>query len=169
MRYFHLTLIAGLSFFFFTQRSYCQLGVGAEAGYVLALQKEAFAGRIFFGDGAFDSFRIGAGGEIGKFNSKPTGRVLPYYSLKLGVDFNFTDWLDVHPYIGADFEYLRTTRVINESRVSIFPRLGARFFNVLFLEISADNLNEPGAESRFFSLNMNAFRVTLGFNVYSGF
>ncbi|MCO6480742.1 MAG: hypothetical protein J5I94_29140 [Phaeodactylibacter sp.] len=141
---------------------------GAEFGYVLAAKKEGFAGRIYRGDDG-DDVRLSFGLEGGKFNSKPTERVLPYYSVKAGVDFRILQnnvTYGIHPFIGLDFELLKTTRILKKTRVSLFPRIGARFANIIFVTISADNLKEPGNEARFFDLNINAFRVTIGFNYF---
>lgn len=167
MRYFPILLIA-LSSFVFLPRSVFGQGFGGEIGYVLAQNKEAFAGRLYVGTSP-GYFRFGIGYERGEFNSMPTGRVLPYYSLKGGIDFCLV-WGDegawFSPYIGGDFEYLKTTRVVEESRVSIIPKAGIRFLHILFAEASADNLNEPGSEKRFFDVTMNAWRLTVGLSIY---
>ena len=141
--------------------------IGAEVGYVLAPKKESFAARIYGGNWE-GIFRIGAGFEMGNFNSRPTERSLPYFSIKLGSDYDFLPETGVPLYAGVDFEYLRTTRIIDDYRISIFPKVGTRLFNVFYVELSGDNLNEPGSEKRIFSLEINSYRITFGFHHYFG-
>jgi len=152
-----------------------QAQIGMNAHYVYGPKKEAFGGRISFG--RRDVYRINAGYEQGKFNSLPTDRLLNYYSVHLGGDISifsakmqenesFFSFLD--PYVGLDIEYLQPTRIIEDYRVSFFPRGGIRLFNALFIECIADDLNQPNKEGRFFKFNINSYRILLGFEFIFG-
>lgn len=149
--------------------------IGMNAHYVYGPKKEAFGGRISYGKR--DVFRIGAGYEQGKFNSLPTQRVLDYYSVRLGGDVSifskvmeendsFFSFFD--PYIGVDVEYLQPTRIIEDYRVSVFPRFGMRFFNAIFIEGLAEDLNQPSPEGRFFKFKINSYRILIGFECIFG-
>lgn len=155
-----------IAFILFAGQSIAQIGLGLNAHYVYAPKKEAFGGKLFLG--VRDVYRIGLGYEWGKFNSKPTDRILEYYSVRAGVDFSVfpSDFLD--PYIGVDAEYMQPTRIIKDYRVSFFPKVGFRFFNVFFIEGIADNLNEPNKEGRFFKFTINSYRVLIGFERFFG-
>lgn len=161
-------LFTSLFIYLFSFLNHISAQVGGEVGYILAQKKEAFAARLYIGNEDGD-FRIGLGYEQGEFNSKPTERLLPYYSLKLGADYDLFPFNGIPLYFGADFEYLKTTRIIDDSRVSIIPKIGSRLFRVLFIEFSGDNLSEPGDEKRFFDLNLNSIRLTLGLSYYFGY
>jgi len=149
-----------------TNSVYSQPSIGGEVSYVYGPSKEAFSGKFILGDEIGD-FRVGIGGGFGKFNSNPNDRLLSYYDIRLSP--NYTFFLDSAEeafglYLGLDIEYLKITKVLDTNRISIFPVAGIRLFNVGFIEIGPDNLNEPNEGGRLFKFDINSFRINIGFH-----